>query len=215
MFRKLLVCAALVAGSAAANAGPVLLDEGFDSLGNLPGWGAAYLSSPPGETGWFQGNSGIFAAESGAADSYIAANYLNAAPGGNIDTWLATPLLNTASGAAVLTFAARVGGALPGDNLEILINTVGSDLISDFVSLGDISGLPVDAWGFYTFSYEGYGPLDVRFAFRYHVTDTSSNGDYLGIDSVTVNVPEPETLALMAVGMLLTPLVLRRRRKQI
>lgn len=215
MFRKILISAALIAGSSVAMSGPVLLDEGFDGGTGVPGgWLVGYFSNPAGTTGWFQGNSGIFDAESGAADSYLAANYLNTAEsGGNIDTWLATPVLSS-EGSISFSFAARSGGALPGDEIEILVNALGSNLASDFVSMGNITGLPVDAWGFYNFLYTG-DTSNVRFAFRYHVTDTTANGDYIGIDSVTAKVPEPGTLALFALGMLLTPLVLRRRRARI
>jgi hypothetical protein len=211
MLKKLLICAALVAGSATANAGPILLSQGFEVGADYTDWYVAYLGTAPAETGWFQGNTGIFDAQAGSADSYIAANYLGAAAGGNVDSWLITPLLAAVDGAARLTFATRTGGALPGDNLEILVNTVGSLLLTDFVSLGSIGSYPTD-WTFFNFQYDGPA-ANVRFAFRYTVTDTANNGDYIGIDSVTVrSIPEPGTLALLAMGMLLTPLVLRRRR---
>jgi hypothetical protein len=50
-----------------------------------------------------------------------------------------------------------------------------------------------------------------RIAFRYDVPDTSTNADYIGIDSVLVNqnAPEPATLGLIAFG--LGAVVLRRR----
>jgi hypothetical protein len=45
------------------------------------------------------------------------------------------------------------------------------------------------------------------------VENTAENGDYIGIDSVQVKaVPEPEVLSLFALGLLLTPLAMRRRR---
>jgi PEP-CTERM motif len=214
MFRKLLVCAALVAGSAAANAGTVLLNEGFDDFNNLPDWYAYYLSSPPGESGWFPGNTGVFDAQAGAADSYIAASYTNAGEGGNVDTWLITPLLHSATGELNLSFATRSEGAIPGDNLEVFYNASGTlDNLDDWHSLGSIGSYPSD-WSFFNFAYTG-AVADVRFAFRYTVTDTSVNGDYIGLDSITVKAPEPGTLALMALGILLTPLAMRRRRARI
>ena len=214
MFRKLLVCAALVAGSAVANAGPVLLDEGFENTAPLTDWFAYYLSAPPGESGWDQGNTAVFNAQAGSADSYLTANFANAAFGGNVDTWLITPVVDATAGVLELSFATRTEGAFPGDNLEVFYNNAGTlDTLADWVSLGSIGAYPTD-WTFFNFLYTG-GGSNVRFAFRYTVTDTSVNGDYIGIDSVRVAVPEPGTLALLAMGMLLTPLVLRRRRTQI
>jgi PEP-CTERM motif-containing protein len=209
MFKKLLIGAVLVAGSATASAGPVLLTEGFDTFA-LPGWLAGNLSAPVGATAWFPGNTGVFDAESGAADSYIAANYL-ASDGGSVDLWLVTPLLTALDGGALLTFSTRTGGALPGDNLEILYNATGSLFTADYISLGSIGAYPTD-WSVFNFLYNG-GVADVRFAFRYTVADTLTGGDYIGIDSVSVrSVPEPGTLALLATALLIAPLVARRRR---
>src|SRR5262245_2666704 len=39
-------------------------------------------SSTLGQTGWFQGNPGVFPAQAGAGNSYVGANFLNAAGGG-------------------------------------------------------------------------------------------------------------------------------------
>jgi hypothetical protein len=213
MFKKLLIGAALVAGSGVASAGPILLDEGFESF-TLAGWGAANNGTPGGSIFWQTGNTGIFPAASGSEGSYIAASYL-AAPetGGTVDLWLVTPLLNAATGIVDFTFSTRTDLGIPGDSLEILVNNKGTDLLTDFVSLGSIvSGSYPTDWTSFTFQYYGLN-TDIRFAFRYVIEDTLAGGDYIGIDSVVAqSVPEPGTLALMAMGMLLTPLVLRRRR---
>jgi hypothetical protein len=52
------------------------LVEDFDDVAALAGagWIQTNNSSPPGETDWFQGNAGIFPAQAGPDDSYIAAN---------------------------------------------------------------------------------------------------------------------------------------------
>ena len=54
-----------------------------------------------------------------------------------------------------------------------------------------------------------------RFAFRYFVTDNSSNGDYIGIDSVVISaIPEPETTLLLALGLSIIGLGLRRQARR-
>ena len=214
MFRKILLSAVLIAGATAANA-DVVYQEGFDNVTLLgaAGWLQANNSTPGGSTGWFQGNSGVFNAQTGAADSYIAANYLNAGFGGNVDNWLITPLINLQLN-ATLSFATKTEGALPGDNLEVLYS-LGSTNLADFFSLGTISSAsyPLD-WS--NFSVTNFGDdAQIRVAFRYLVTDTSANGDYIGIDSISVtHVPEPGTLALFGAALLMVPLAARRRRNR-
>src|SRR6185295_8119199 len=62
----------------AASGAHAAFTENFDDISTLAaaGWVLTNDSAPPGEP-WFQGNDGVFASESGAADSYIAANYLS------------------------------------------------------------------------------------------------------------------------------------------
>jgi hypothetical protein len=212
MIRKLIVSAALLAASTAAIAVPIPINENFDDISTLAasGWSMVNNSSPAGETGWFQGNSGVFEAQSGAADSYIAANFLNAGFGGTIDNWLITPTVQL-FGYADLSFSTRSGGAFP-DALEVYFNETGSINPADFVLLGSLplGSYPTD-WT--TINLQYTGSVDASFAFRYHVENTAENGDYIGIDSVQVKaVPEPEVLSLFALGLLLTPLAMRRRR---
>jgi hypothetical protein len=215
MLRKILISAVLLAGSASANAA-LLFSENFDDISTLgsAGWLAGNFGTG-GATAdtWFQGNTGIFDAQTGAADSYVASNYLSAGFGGNVDNWLVTPLIAALTG-SVVTFSTRTAGGFPGDNLELLYNSVGTDILTDFVSLGVISSAayPTD-WQAFDFTYGG-ASADVRFAFRYTVTDTSVNGDYIGIDSLSVNVPEPGTMLLLGSGLLLMPLTMRRRRRE-
>ena len=221
MFRKILVTAVLIAGSAAANAA-LILDEGFEDVAGLTakGWVMTNNSSPLGPTGWFQGDTGVFGAQSGAADSYVAANFLNAGLGGTIDNWLITPAFD-ATFATAVSFAVRSAappGEVPGtvdfpDNLQLLYS-LGGVSTSDFISIGSISGASfTDTWSL--FSLIGTSDASVRLAFRYFVTDTNVNGTYIGIDSFKiVDVPEPSTIALFAVALLMTVIATRRRRER-
>src|SRR5436190_2129992 len=216
MFRKFLLSAVLIAGSSAALAGPIItFSEGFDDVTALAasGWLQVNNSTPGGSTGCYQGDSGVFAADSGAADSYIAANFNNAGFGGNIDNWLITPVFSVYDG-SVVSFSTRTNGALPGDTLEVLA-ILGSSNLADSFSLGTIGGasFPLD-WT--TFGVTSGGNADVRLAFRYLVTDTSANGDYIGIDSFKVAaVPEPGTIALFGAALLMLVVAQRRRRNQV
>jgi|tagenome__1003787_1003787.scaffolds.fasta_scaffold18322878_1 hypothetical protein len=66
------------------------------------------------------------------------------------------------------------------------------------------SGYP-NGWTFETVSLAPYSGLSSgRMAFRYYVSDTSANGDYVGLENVllTSNVPEPGSGALLASGVL-------------
>jgi hypothetical protein len=59
-------------GATTARAGGVeILNEGFSNVGGLSGWTQVNNSTPAGD-GWFQGNSAVFGAQSGAGDSYAA-----------------------------------------------------------------------------------------------------------------------------------------------
>jgi hypothetical protein len=213
MFRKILICAALVAGCATASA-DVILDEGFNDISTLgvAGWLTVNNSTPGGGDPWFQGNTGVFDAASGPANSYIASNFLAAGAGGNVDAWLISPLLNV-YGVTDFSFSTRTEGALPGDTLSVY-GSLGGSALSDFALLGTLSGagFPLD-WTAFGASGTFAPGSTLRLAFRYQVTDTNVNGDYIGIDSVKVNsVPEPATLSLIMAALLM--LAMRRRSRQ-
>jgi hypothetical protein len=211
--RLILIGAMLVAGSSVASA-EVVLDEGFNDINTLNDWYAAYNSTPGGETGWFQGdNTSAFSASSGPANSYIAANFANAPYGGNVDTWLITPELSLLSHTEI-SFDTRTAGNFPGDNLALYINDSADTLdFGAFQFVGALGSYPTD-WTTFFAAFDGIGST-ARFAFRYTVTDTSVNGDYIGIDNVRVtSVPEPGTLALFALVLLAVPMAARRRRSQ-
>ena len=219
---KLAVGLAALALSASAHSA-VLLSEGFDSVAALPGagWALANNSQPIGVTNWFQGNAGVFTAYQGAANSYIAANFNNAAAtGGAISNWLMTPVLSLQDGLA-LDFALRLFGDGYLDTVQVLVSTsgastnVGSTATStgDFSLLATFSSNTDTGWQLQNVTLAGIGgPVQGRLAFRYVVDDTTVNGNYVGIDSVSVSssVPEPGSLALACLA-LVGALGLRRR----
>jgi hypothetical protein len=199
----------------------VILFQDFDDVTTLAGWTQTNNSTPGGVTSWFQGNEGVFAAQDGPDNSYIAANFLNAGFGGNISNWLILPELTFYTG-DTLTFFTR-SGAFFDDRLEVRFSAgSGSDVGGTDASVGTFTTLfltvnpvlngsyPSD-WTQYSVGLSAADGLSGRLAFRYNVTDTNANGDYIGIDTVAVNrVPEPGTLALMSLG--LVGLIARRRR---
>ena len=193
--------AALGASSARA-AGVEVLNEGFDDVAALSGWAQVNDSVPAG-SGWFQGNGALFPAQAGAADAYVAANFLSAANGsGSVDNWLITPVLDL-SGTTTLSFYTR-HDALPGFNdlLEVRYASGTSTDVAGFTTLlatvGGTAGYPTD-WQQFTATVANSG--SGRFAFRYLGPADTLN--YIGLDTVSVvtAVPEPGHWMMLVLGL--------------
>jgi hypothetical protein len=162
-----------------------ILNEAFNDIRTLSDWTQVNHSAPPGQS-WFQGNPGVFEAQSGGADAYIAANFLSAQDGtGTIDSWLITPLLQL-TGATEFTFWTRAACATaPGQSLELRF-CAGDGLATDdfdsvLMTVGGAIPYPAD-WQRCRAALMHAG--GARFAFRY-LCDAGV-ADHIGIDSVQV-----------------------------
>jgi hypothetical protein len=208
----------LAAAASSAACGAPLLTEGFNDIGTLPGsgWVLTNHSTPPGSSGWSQGVPGFFPAAAGAADSYLAANFNNAGFGGAVSNWLITPELALVNGES-LNFSLRLLGEGAVDRVEVYFSDNGASAdIGDFSLLSCFSSDVDTGWIGRSATVSGLAaPSSGRFAFRYVVDDTSVNGNYIGIDSVSVDaaaIPEPGTMALVLIGGVA---LLRARRRRL
>ncbi|PYS98932.1 MAG: hypothetical protein DMF63_12710 [Acidobacteria bacterium] len=184
------------------------ITEGFDNITTLPaaGWFTQNNSTPVGSTGWFQGST-PFAAQGGAANSYIGANFNNTTGTNTISNWLLTPN-RTFNNGDVIKFWTRTITANPfPDRLQVRFSSAGastnvgtgSTAVGDFTTLlldinptyNDTPGAPPgsypDVWTEITITLSGLsGPTSGRVAIRYFVESggpTGDNSNYIGIDT--------------------------------
>lgn len=204
------IAALVMVGIAAAVQAQTSIQEGFENVSTLTsrGWLISNVSSPVGPTGWFQGDSSQFRAQAGSGSSYIAANFNNALPGGTINDWLISPSFSVAQGGTV-SFWTRADVAEGfGDTLRFGFSN-GSASFASF-ALGAAQTIS-DTWTRYSFTFAAQPGASARFALLYSGAADVSN--YVGIDSFSVTpVPEPETWALMLLGISSLGLIARRRR---
>jgi hypothetical protein len=204
----------LAAGLLASAQADTVLSESFDSVATLAaaGWVLTNASAPVGQS-WFQGNSGIFAADSGAASSYIGANFLStSSASGVVDNWLISPEMTLGAG-TTLTFSTRASDSGFLDLLEVRFNSGASTVVGDFSTLlGSIGGAayPVAGWDHFALALPT--AATGRVAFRYFVAD-ANNASYIGIDTLSVTaVPEPASMALFGLGFAAVAGAARRRK---
>jgi hypothetical protein len=183
--------------------------EGFDNITQLPasGWVMQNNSVPPGTTGWFQGNPNTFPAQSGASNSYIAADFHNTSALGTIDNWLMSPPSLLTNGSVFRFWTRSVANSPFPDRLEVRLSTAGSSTnVNNFTTVLavinpnlEVGGYP-QQWTEFTITLSGLPPIcgDIavqgRIAFRYFVTNAGSQGDnshYIGIDTVNYIVALP------------------------
>ena len=167
--------------------------EGFDDIGNLPNWIMDNQSNPVGTNGWFQGTTSVFSAQSGADDSYIAANF-NSTAGTDICNYLILPdlvflqslsfwtrtSLNSNFPDRLLLMHSPTGGTNTGD----CFNGFG-DFTTTLIEINpnlDTGGYP-ENWTQFSSAIDATG----RLALVYYVADggaAGTNSNYIGIDTV-------------------------------
>lgn len=171
--------------------------------------------------------------QAGGANSFAIANYTGttstAASGATISNWLISPMVNVQNG-DVVSFYSRIGkysatgtASYP-DNLELRMSTNGAftaDPTGGPADLGDYTNLLVEinpnldtssypvTWTLFSYTVSGLtGPTDVKFAFRYYVTDggpNGSNSDIIGLDTFSVDRPSASTNSFFASNFSIQP----------
>jgi hypothetical protein len=194
--------ALLLCGGISFKASAQNIVEGFDNITTLAasGWAQQNLSSPVGTTNWFQGNTTVFSAFTGAADSYIGANFNNTGNTGTISNWLFSPTRTYNNGDVITFYTRKADPDDYPDRLQVRMSTNGASVNAGATanSVGDFTNLLVDinttlitgiypiVWTQYTINITGLsGPTSGRIAFRYYVTGAGLlglNSDYIGID---------------------------------
>lgn len=223
----------LLIATLAASASAFAFTQDFNDITNMAGWSQINQSAAIGnQANWFQGNDTIFTSQSGAANSYIAANFNSGAGATTISNWLITPQVNLVNG-STLTFWTRTSGGNFPDRLQVRMSTAGSSTntgagasgVGDFTTvlldvnptyLTSANGGYPDVWTQFNINLSGLGaPTTGRFAFRYFVENGGpggTNSNYIGIDTAnyTEAIPEPATLLVLG-G--LAAVAARRKRK--
>jgi hypothetical protein len=211
MMKKALAAMAL-AGMAMSAQAAVVISEGFSDVAALAsrGWISVNAGTPGGASpGWVQGaaTAELFSAQSGAANSYASASYNIAPAGGSLDSWLITPVFDASYGATI-SFYLRAAGEGYADQISYgFINASGTP---DSTGLTTIAAVPAGEWTQYTAWIGPDALTSTRFAFEY--TGTFDSANYVGLDSLTVDVPEPASMALFAGGLLGLGAIRRRSR---
>jgi len=194
-----------------------VVSETFEDISTLAGngWTMINLSEPLGVTDWFQGDDvGAFDAHEGPTDSYIAANYDNAADGPGLDTisnWLILPEMLLVDDMTLSFYTRTIAESTWPDSLEVRMSLAGAsmDVGTSATSVGDFSNLLLtinpsfvqggypESWTEFVVTLSGIGaPTSGRLALRYFLPDAGpfgANSLYVGIDTLTVTDPGTPT----------------------
>jgi hypothetical protein len=175
--------------------------EGFDVAVPLPtGWSASNQSTTIGTTGWFQGGT-TWAAQTGAATSWIGANFNNTTGSNDISNWLITPNRTYSNGDVIKFWTRTIAASNFPDRLQarLSLNGTSTNVGTGPAAVGDFTTLLLDinptlavggypeVWTEQTITISGLAaPTSGRFAFRYFVTfagPVGDNSNIIGIDT--------------------------------
>lgn len=190
--------------------------QGFASVPPL-GWTLQYHTSPIGVDGWFPGNTSVFPAQAGPANSYIAVGQNSAAGSGTISNWLIGPRRRMSNGDVFKFWTRTTSGSTKADRLQVRISTNVNCLISGQANPNAVepfSTLLLDINPTYQTGASGYPQVWTEFtatvpdlgsdrvgcvAFRYFVENggpSGVNANYIGIDSVSFTPLRPASTHL-------------------
>jgi hypothetical protein len=208
MMKKTLCALALVAATFSAQAATVL-SENFNDVAGLTAKGYTLRndSTVGGTNGFYPGSA--FTGQGGSG-GYLEANYMGAPAGGTLDEWLITPLFSTRTGGTVSFYLQSPAEAGFFDTVQFGFSS-GASLAASAFNLGSLITVPGGEWTLYTLNFDATNIPNTtgRFAIRY--TGPADRSNTLGIDTLTVSVPEPTTTMMLGLG--LVGLVAARRRK--
>jgi len=204
--RKNIFVTAIISGAlivfGAINLKAQSFSENFDVV-PVPGWTTQNNSVPTGSTGWFQGNTTQFSAQSGAANSYIAADFNNTTGNNTISNWLISPQRTFTNGDVITFWTRQPSSSGFADRLQVRLSLAGAstNVGTGAAAVGDFTTLLLDInptyqtfgypfiWTSYTIVLSGISaPTNGRIAFRYFVENGGPSGSrslYIGIDTFT------------------------------
>jgi hypothetical protein len=200
MMKKAFVAMAL-AGMAMSAQATVVINQGFSDVASLAsqGWVFTNAGTPDGVApGWVQGAQNVFAAQSGAANSYASASFTIAPEGGDIDSWLLTSAFDASKGATV-SFFLRAAGEGYAD--QVNFGFVNADGSLTGLALTTVNPVPDTGWVKYT-AWVGADTLSASTRFGFEYVGSYDTANYVGLDTLVVDVPEPASMMLIAGGLL-------------
>mgnify|MGYP003147612552 CR=1 FL=1 len=200
--KKITLLFAAVLASMAMTAQTTEISEGFEDVAGLSGYDFVNVGDAPGTNTWGQPDGTVFESFDGDPGHYVANNF-NSAGGSVINDFMILPAFTLNNGDYMTFYTRTVDASGFPDRLEVRINPDGSEvfpvdetdvgswtqLLTEINPALDNGGYPEDWTQFTSTITDLTGPTDIRFAFRYWVTDagpSGANSNFIGIDRVEV-----------------------------